>query len=102
MNNDEQNQKIYDGLKAYHQLAVDLRASGHKYDEIAADPRIDAKEHTVRTWFMKGGICYEAYEEKKKILQSERQEKLEQVEDGIVDLATGTGSSQRCGCKEKS
>lgn len=86
MNKAEQNSYIK--LKDYHQLAIDLRASGLRYEEIASNPQINTKEHTVRTWFMKGGICYEAYEEKKKLLRAERQEKLKQVEDGIVDLAS--------------
>lgn len=85
MNNIEQT--TFNNLKSQHQLAVDLRASGARYEEIAT--QINTKQHTIRTWFMKGGICYEAYEEKKRQLRAERQEKLKQVEDGIADLASG-------------
>ncbi len=75
-------------LKPNHQLAVDLRVSGCSYEQIALDPRINSKEQSIRSWFMDGGKCREAYEYKIRLLSEDRWVKMRQVEAGIQDLAS--------------
>lgn len=86
--NDPQQNNIKE-LKPHHQLAVDLRVSGCSYQEIALEPRVNSKEQTVRSWFMLGGLCHEAYEYKNRLLGEDRWAKMRQVEAGIQDLASG-------------
>lgn len=85
LNSDQQND--LKELKPHHQLAIDLRTSGASYQEIALDPRINSKEQTVRSWFMLGGLCHEAYGYKNRLLNEDRWAKMKQVEAGLQDLA---------------
>ena len=85
MNNREQN--LYDSLEPRHQLAIDLRLAGATYKQMAKNVTISTKEHTIRTWFMEGGICKEAYEWKKRERAEERDEFFQQIHEQINDIA---------------
>ena len=86
LNNSQQNN--LKELKPTHQLAVDLRAGGSTYKEIASDPRIASKDQTVRSWFMADGICHEAFEYKNRLLSEDRWVKMRQIEARLQDLAS--------------
>jgi hypothetical protein len=85
MNTTEQNP--YDLLEPRHQLAIDLRLAGATYKQISKDIMISAKEHTIRTWFMNGGICKKAYEFKKKEHADDREEFFQKLHEHIDDIA---------------
>lgn len=82
MNNAEQTTD----LKIEHELAIDLKLMGFRYSMIAGDERINVTEHTIRTWFMRGGICYNAYLRKKRLLARERKEMIGNIDNQVKDL----------------
>lgn len=85
MNNGEHNP--YDLLTSPQQIAVDLKLEGRSYKDIASNRFINLREHTIRTWFMAGGVCNEAYEWKKKIRAEEREQYYhDEFENEIKDL----------------
>lgn len=71
-------------LKQEHEIAIDLKLLGFRYTMIADDERIKVTEHTVRTWFMKGGICYNAYRRKKRLQAKERKEMIKNIDNQVV------------------
>ena len=84
MNEGEQNNP-YDALTSPQQIAVDLRLAGRAYKDIASNEFINLQEHTLRTWFMQGGVCHEAYEWKKKMRAEDREEYYRELESEIKD-----------------
>lgn len=85
MNKDEQD--TYDKLTSAQQIAVDLRLTGKPYRDIASSQFVNLQEHTICTWFMKGGVCHEAYEMKKKIRAEERDQYYrDEFENDIKEL----------------
>ena len=90
MNSFEQNTDGKLGFK--HQIAIDLRLLGYKYHQIASNPQIALKEHTVRTWFMKEWVCYNDYKLRKnqKLKENKRlfDEIYLQLEDISLDAIT--------------
>lgn len=84
MNNDEHNP--YDTLTSPQQIAVDLRLAGILHKDIASHTLINLREHTIRTWFMQGGVCHATYEWKKKIRADEREQYYrDEIESEIKD-----------------
>jgi Sigma-70, region 4. len=61
----------YDKLNPTHQRAIDLRLNGVKYKDIATE--LNIKEQTVRSWFIKDGICYFAFNQMKKEREKEKE-----------------------------
>ena len=85
MNENEQNNP-YNSLTSPQQIAIDLRLAGKAYKDIAPHMS-NLQEHTLRTWFMNGGVCYEAYEWKKKLRAEEREQYYrDEIENVIKDL----------------
>lgn len=92
MNKDEQD--TYDKLTSAQQIAVDLRLTGKPYRDIASSQFVNLQEHTICTWFMKGGVCHEAYEMKKKIRAEERDQYYrDEFENDIKELGRGYSSN---------
>jgi hypothetical protein len=83
------NKNYYDELDPIYQYAVDYRLDNMKYRDIAGQEKIGVKETTVRTWFAVGGICYLAFEQKKKERAEEREQLFKEIkEKELKDLAT--------------
>jgi hypothetical protein len=70
-------------LPDHKRAAVEMRIRLYRYEEISLflekKLKHKAAEQTVRTWFMKGGDCYEALEYRRKILFEENKEELKSV-----------------------
>lgn len=75
----------YDDLSAVHRHAIDLRIEGMKYKDIAKE--LNAKYQTVRSWFAKKGVCYEAYNSRKKLTAQDRRQLFKQIDEKLKDLA---------------
>jgi len=72
--------KMSNGLdNPKYQLAIELRLLGFTYAQIASNPQVGLKENTIRTWFVKEGVCYFPY----KRLQKERQNEYKQIFDKL-------------------
>lgn len=76
----------YDKLDKDKQTAVDLRLEFWKYRYIGE--KLSVAEQTVRTWFMEGGICREAYNWKKKQRSTENDEMFKEVRKELADMTS--------------
>lgn len=78
-------QHFYDSLELKYQQAVDLNLEGASHKVIAK--MLQVKEQTVRTWFMKGGLCYPAHKEKEKQRRQEWQKRFAEIDDKLKEMA---------------
>lgn len=91
----EQNEHIeqksaYDSLEEVYQRAVDLRLDHKPHKSIAeilSKTGFKVKEHTVRVWFMKGGKCYDAFNEIREIRMNDLKELIERRDVLIEDAS---------------
>lgn len=98
---DEQNQQNeqkspFDSLKPIYQEAIELKLQGMAYKVIAdtlSQTGFKVKEHTLRVWFMQGGICHAIYnsmqEARRAQLQQETREMSYRLQEAARD-ALGT------------
>lgn len=80
-------QSDYEKLSNPQQVAIDLRLLGMTYKNISESLFVNAKEHTVRTWFMDGGSCFQALNWKKQERVRERKEIMEGLDDLLMDMS---------------
>lgn len=67
-----------------HFKAVHMKMWGLSYFEMAK--ALGRQEQTIRTWFCKGGECYEAYEEFKKQRREELSQNLDNLKDSLDEI----------------
>jgi transposase len=79
------NEDPYEKLDEDHRMAVDMRLENYSYADIAVPTKV--KEQTVRTWFMRGGICYEAYQQRRRERMAERKERFTEIETQLHEMA---------------
>jgi hypothetical protein len=79
------NQDPYEKLGEIYRQAIDQRLQNFSYADIAH--QLERKEQTIRTWFMTGGIFYEAHEYRRNQLAIERQHRFTEVEEQLKDMA---------------
>jgi hypothetical protein len=78
-------QDPYEQLSEQHRIAVDMRLENYAYADIAEPLKV--KEQTVRTWFMRGGYCYEAYQWKRRIRMDERKQRFQEIETQLHEMS---------------
>lgn len=61
-----------------------MKMWGLSYFEMAK--ALGRQEQTIRTWFCKGGECYEAYEEFKKQRREELSQNLDNLKDSLDEI----------------
>lgn len=66
--------------------AVDLRIVGAGYRDIARHPSVNVPHATVRRWFMKGGVCYEALSQEMRLIKNDRNKLLKKVDERIKSI----------------
>jgi hypothetical protein len=77
----------YYKLSEKHRYAVDLRLIGVGLRDIAHDQRILVSHGTARGWFMKGGVCYDAYKQESHFLAQDRKRRFKLLDKKLQQLA---------------
>lgn len=77
----------YAALDEKHRVAVDMRLQNYAYADIAVNRLVKMQEQTVRSWFAKGGICLKAYTELRAIRAGERQERFDEIDSQLQEMA---------------
>ena len=79
----------YDELKEErYRLAVDLRMMGMSCLDISRKEEIGVTYSRVRQWFMKGGICYDAFKQRQRWLASENRKRSKDFAKKLKTLAS--------------
>ena len=81
----ELNEDPFEKLDDHHQQAVEMRLENFAYRDIAA--HVQKSEQTVRWWFIRGGICQEAYDYKLKQRAEDRDERAKQIQNQLDSMA---------------
>ena len=74
----------YEKLDEKHRTAVDMAIAYLPYQQIAKYCEVEYS--TVRSWFMTGGICHDAFQQQSKIIREERKEKFKQIRE-VLEFA---------------
>jgi hypothetical protein len=82
----ELNEDPFEKLEPHHQMAVEMRLENFAYKDIAA--AVKKSEQTVKWWFMKGGICKEAYDHKKVQRAEDRDERYQEIAKQLDEMAS--------------
>jgi len=91
----ESEQSRYDLLTSPQQTAIDLRLLGMTYKQIGESVFVNTKEHTVRTWFMEGGVCLGAFGWRRETRAKERKEIMAGLDDLLLDMSLEALSTLR-------
>lgn len=77
----------YEALSEKHRVAVDMRIENYAYADIAANRLVGVEEQTVRAWFMRGGLCHAAYQEKRNQRMDERRQRFMEIETQLHEMS---------------
>jgi len=82
-----------------HFKAVHMKMWGLSYREMAK--ALGRQEQTIRTWFCKGGECFEPYEELKKQRREELSQNLDNLKDSLDEIIVASMAIVRKAVVEK-
>lgn len=75
-----------DGLEPKYRVAIELKLRSVSYQDIADHEEIKVTRDTVKSWFKKDGLLYEAYQERKKERTEEIEERFADADSRIKEL----------------
>jgi len=82
-----------------HFKAVHMKMWGLSYREMAK--ALGRQEQTIRTWFCKGGECFEVYEELRKQRREELSQNLDNLKDSLDEIIVASMAIVRKAVVEK-
>lgn len=78
-------QDAYEALDEQHRIAVDMRIENFSYADIGETTKVT--EQSAGRWFMRGGICYQAYQEKRELRMEERRQRFMEIETQLHEMS---------------